>query len=153
MYKKDKKHIIITFVMVFIITFFLELDFNYISSDCISIVSCALAIYAICIGALIGSPLLENLQNTVDSQIRYKTQLGIIKQYIKNATFISVITLIFSCVSKLKIGNRSILLITNKLTYLSLNQFFSSLCFGFFSLNFIFVILIFTFIINKQVDS
>lgn len=152
MYKKHKWAITITFVSVFILTFFLNINFEDIASDCISIVSFALAVYAICISALIGSPLLESLRSNVDPQIRERTQLGVIKNYIRIAIFISVITLVLACISKIKINSNIIILILNKLSYLNPQQLFSSLCFAFFSLNFLFIIFIFMFIINRQVD-
>lgn len=152
MYKKHKCTTTITFVSVFILTFFLNINFEDIASDCISIVSFALAVYAICISALIGSPLLESLRSNIDAQISDRTQLGVIKNYIRIAIFISVITLVLACISKIKINSNIIMLILNKLNYLNPQQLFSSLCFAFFSLNFLFIIFIFMFIINRQVD-
>ncbi|PPK43239.1 hypothetical protein [Clostridium algidicarnis] len=152
MYKKHKCTTTITFVSVFILTFFLNINFEDVASDCISIVSFALAVYAICISALIGSPLLESLRSNIDAQISDRTQLGVIKNYIRIAIFISVITLVLACISKIKINSNIIMLILNKLNYLNPQQLFSSLCFAFFSLNFLFIIFIFMFIINRQVD-
>lgn len=152
MYKNHKRAIAVTFVLVFILTFFLGVDFEDIASDCISIVSFALAVYAICIGALIESPLLKILHKNADEQIKERTQLGVLKNYIKTAIYVSIITLVLACISKVKTNNPTVILILDKLNCLGLEQLFSSLCFSFFALNFLFIIFIFMFIINRQVD-
>lgn len=150
MYYKHKVCAIIVFTLVFIFTFFLRITFNDIASECISIVSFALAIYTICISSLIGSPLLNKLRSTQDQQIKHKTQLGVIKRYISSAMVVSIITLVLACISKLKTDNNLILSVLNKANII---QAFSSMCFSFFSLNFLFILLIFVFVISRQVDS
>ncbi|MDK2802658.1 MAG: hypothetical protein KFW09_04695 [Oscillospiraceae bacterium] len=157
MYSKHKRIITLTFILVLITTYFLEIDFVDIASDCISMVSFGLAVYAICISNLIGSPLIQKLGTTIDHEFSNKTQLGVIKSYIKSSMVISIITIIFGFFSKLKIGNTELLIIENELiisilNFLNIGQIFSSICFALFALNFIFIILIFIFIMNKQID-
>ena len=155
MYFKHKILMVFVFIAVFLITFFLKLDFNIIISECIAIVSFAMAIYSISISCLIGSSLLKDLESIQDKYLKDKTQLGVIKSYFKHATVISVTTLIFSCINKLEIIDTldNLFFKTKILNRLNFSQIFSSICFAFFILNFIFIILIFTFIINRQVDK
>lgn len=155
MYKNHKKILRVVFIIVFFISFMLKINFAIIASDCISIVSFALAIYTICISCLIGSPLLENLRLMPDFHIKEKTQLGVIKCYIVNASYTSLATLIMAYISKLTF-NISVFdgieneFITSILYNINWVQIFSSLCFSLFSLNFAFIIIIFIFIISKQ---
>lgn len=156
MYRKHKYCIGITFGVIFVLTFILKLEFEDIASDCISIVSFALAIYAICISSLIRSPLLERLRGQVDSECTTRTQLGVIKAYIKNAMIVAVITLIMACMSKLEIGLDCSSIfqgerMQNIIDLIHPMQLYSSLCFSFFILNFVFIILIFVFIVSRQV--
>lgn len=139
MHKNHK--IIICFVgfTIFIITFYFNLNFEKITSECVSIVSFSLAIYTICISNLIGSPLLERLRSTEHNEDRNCTQLGILKKYILYALYTAVITLVLACVCKLDF-------ITNAMA----DRIFQAICFSLFSLNFAFIIIIFGFIINKQ---
>lgn len=152
MYSKHKKILCGIFILILISTYILKIDFQPIASDCISIVSFALAIYTICISSLIGSSLLEKLRSTVDIQFKDRTQLGVLKKYINNAMITAIITLIISCLIKLEIetSNKMILELMQKI---NIQQLFSSICFSFFSLNFTFIIIIFIFIINRQIDS
>lgn len=156
MYRNHKRYLTLIFVLVFSITYYLKCDFKDIASDCISIISIALAIYAVCISNLIGSPLLEKLKATVDNQITHKTQLGVIKKYIQNAMAISIVTIISSCIIKITSYTIDNTIFEAKILYvifqgIEVYQIYSSSCFGLFSLNFGYLWIIFIFIINRQV--
>lgn len=142
MYKKDKKIILCLIIIVMGVTYRLQWDFKDVASECISVVSIALAIYTICISSLIGSGLLNSLKNSVDKNITYKTELGVLKSYLENAVVVSIVTIMFACISKVAYFENN-----------DINRLFSAFCFAVFTLNFMFIWLIFIFIMNKQVDT
>ncbi len=158
MYRYHKIILFITFIIIFLLTYLLKCNFQDIASECISIISIAMAIYAICISSLISSPLLEKLKLTLDKQIKHKTQLGVLKCYIQIAMIISILTIVFACISKLTSLKFENMILSKEILIeifdkLNLLQFFSSTCFALFALNFVFIWLIFIFIINRQVDK
>lgn len=157
MYKSDKVILKIVFIAVLIFTYILKINFEPIASDCISIVSFAMAIYTMCIGGLIGSKVIENMENEVDNKLKHLTKLGVLKKYITSAMVVAIVTLLMSCISKLSVGNETIKIffenIIAKIPFLDMYLVFSAICFSFFLLNFVFIILIFIFIINQQLTK
>lgn len=153
MYKKDKKTIITVFFVVLFLSYNNTTTFSEIASDCIPIVSIVLAIYAISISGLINSNLLKQMQKTQDEEITIKTQLGVLKTYIVCATDIAIITLVLVFISKFDFGYDipSIIIVLSQEIYLA--RICSAISISIFSLNFLFVIRILRFTINKQLDN
>lgn len=146
------------FVFAFIITYILKLDFSVIASESISVVSIALAIYTISISALIGSEFSKKLQEKTHFEKKDFTQLDIIINYLKNAAFVSILTIVFSMIKMLDFSILiqkidSIPNISSIISVIDLSQTFSSICFAFLALNFIFTWLIIEFILNRQLRN
>lgn len=157
MYNEHKLKLIIDFAIIFFISFISNMNFSDLSSECIAIVSINLAIYTVCIGCLINSTLLIKMKNSKDKKIGGKTELGVLKTYMELAMKNSIITIVLACVYKIRIFEiPKCIPMSDFITLIIKNQqfvrIFSSICFSFFSINFIFIWLIFIFIINKQMD-
>lgn len=148
MYSNHKRIAIVLFSLVSLVSYCLDLDFKNIVGESISIVSIALAVYAIAISSLVGSPLSQKLQFTPDVKLKGKTQLGVIKSYIKTAMAISILTLIISCIIKLLPNpSESIIKLLSELI-----RIIYSISFGLFALDFLFIWIVFVFVINRQID-
>lgn len=157
MYSNHKSIVLILNLFVFSLTYCLNLDFRDIASECISIISISLAIYTLCISNLVGSSLLVKMRTAVDTKIPSKSQLAILKTYIKSGMFIAIATLISACLIKLEIPtNENSLEFSEEIAVwletVDFFQLFSSFCFSLFITNFSFIILIFIFILSKQLD-
>lgn len=158
MEKKHKYICCFGFIFAFIITYIFRLDFYIIASESISVVSIALAIYTISISALIGSEFSKKLQETQHFEKKDFTQLDIIINYFKNAAVISIITIVFSMIKMLDFSLliqkiAAIPKISSIISVIDLSQTFSSICFAFLALNFIFICLIIKFVTNRQLRN
>lgn len=154
----EKNHKIICFscfALSGLLTYIIDVDFSLIASETISVVSIALAIYTFSISTLVGSKFTKNLKENIHKEKSDYTQLDVLRIYFKNATTISIITIILSMFQKLNIN--IFLLKINKIlssykffTFIDLSRIFSSVCFAFLTLNFIFIWLIIKFVLNRQ---
>lgn len=142
MYKQHKLYILIIFIIVFIISFVFKLNYKKIASDVISVVAIFIAVYAISISSLIGSKLSKKMKDR-DYKYPNKTKIGILSMYYKNANLVAVITIVLSCIV-------NFLFEEDIEKYKTFIYLFLSTCNAFFSINFIFVLLIIKFILDVQ---
>lgn len=143
MYKQHVRLVWSIAISIFLIFYIFEADFVRISSLCVSIVSIFFAVYGICISSLVGSDLLKKLKSKQDHIIKSKTQLGVIKKYVSNAIYIALLTLVLSTLINVDV----------QILTVFLYKVYSAFCFAMFGLNFVFAILVFQFILNKQLDE
>lgn len=150
MYLCHKFIIVIVFIIMMCVSYIFNLNFKLIASDGITIISIILAIYAISLGSLIESSLSEDLSKEVDSRIKTKTKLGVLKTYINNAIALGLITLILSCAIKL-LPNSDFCINFKNFIKINIFNLISSICFSFLSLNFVYVWLVIKFILCRQI--
>ena len=144
MYIKHKVIILLTFITISLISFKLNLDFNIISGSYVSIISIIIAIYSVFIGSLTGSSLSKKLSLAPDKVFSYKSELGVIKTYAKYALVCAILSLISTLLIQL-------LFSFFESTHSNIcYKVCSSGCFGLFSVNFIFLYLILSFILNRE---
>lgn len=97
MYKKHQFILAILLIMVSIGAYCVEVDFYCIASEMINLVSIALAIYSIVLGALCGdSELAKKMRSTPDSIYKDRTQQGVLNSYISQALLFGILTIVIA---------------------------------------------------------
>ncbi len=152
MYPKHKNIAIAMFFATIVVSYLLKLNFKAIASESISIVSIALAVYAISISNLVGSNLAKAMKATPDKIIKSKTQLGVLKTYIQSAMKVAISTLVISCLVKL-IPEQTKEFMMEVPEYKTVMEVISAIGFGLFAIDFLFIWLIFDFITNRQMSN
>lgn len=145
MYKKDKIILMIISILCCVISFKLKIDYSIVASDGITIISIVLAIYMTSVSGLISSKLVGEMSQKRDKQLVGKSQLGVLKSYLKNAVKLAIFNMVISGI---------ILIVNNKLesnTQKNLVYYVLS-ALGVSSLadNIFLMYLIFEFMINRQ---
>lgn len=141
MYKEHKRIIVFSFIALFCISCYFKLDYRQISSDGITIVSIALAVYIASFSSLTTSNLARVMENKSDRRIPGKSELGVLQNYLQDAIILGLGCIVISCTCKLLneefIGKRAYLILSS---------------FGIASLgaNLMFVWLMFKFMLNRQ---
>lgn len=99
MYKRHRYLLAVLTFSIAAIAYYLEIDFYTISSEMINLVSIALAIYSIVLGALCGdSELAKKMRRTVDGTFKDRTQQGVLNSYISQALSLGIATIILAVV-------------------------------------------------------
>lgn len=140
MYKKHRRLIVVIFIVVSMIGYLCEINYDLIASEVITIVSIALAVYIASFSQLASSQLANQMKNTSDKKIPGKSQLGVIAQYLKAALVFGLSSIVISCVCLVDIIP----------TALIIADVISSIALGVLSVNFVFIWLLFEFMINRQ---
>lgn len=97
-----KRHRVIFFVLMFLLVLLslgLHIDYAEIASDGITVVSIVLAIYMTSFSGLISSELADKMQRKEDSELRGKSQLGVLRNYLNAAVCIGIINIVVACAS------------------------------------------------------
>ena len=155
--RKDRSILALIFAVIGVVAYYYSYDFYNISSETISLISLALAIYSIALTALSGnSELAIKMRKTVDPNSNgERTHIGTINLYIKRAFFFGFATIIVAATSLILHDERwlrKLYLMTwgNRMLGLrSSYRIFSSLCFALFGCNFFFMHKIITLILNR----
>lgn len=100
MYPVHKRILACCFIATGLISFWLNIPFEKIASDSITIVSIAIAIYMTAITLLIGSKIVESM-GKADDIIKTKTKLGVLTVYLKSAVWTGIISIIDCCFLKM----------------------------------------------------
>lgn len=93
MYIKDKICFGAVFVFVTAISWTLNLPFEKVVSDAITVVSIAIAVYLTAATFLMGSKTATNMKKQ-DKQISTKTQLGVLVSYLSHAVFVGILSIL-----------------------------------------------------------
>ena len=144
MYKHHKRMIGVLTIVSFFASLLLQVNYNNITDITVTIISIALAVYIAAMSALLGSPYAKELKEKTDSQIPTQTMLGTLAHYLRWAGRLGIITIVISCIYKLK-------------PFVIENKIVSSICAALscsiFSVNILFILLIFVFLVNSLTKS
>lgn len=140
MYKKHKIITLVAFVIVFIISYIMKLDYNQIATESITVVSIALAVYMASFSQLAASELAEEMKKTPDKRIIGKSELGVLESYLKLAIKFGLASIIIGCAYLLDFN----------IELEKSGNFVSSICLAVLSINFVFIWILFNFMINRQ---
>lgn len=100
MYTYHKRILFLSFFTVGFLSYFLNIPFEKIASDSITVVSIAIAVYMTAITLLIGNKIVESMGKT-DSFIKTKTKLGVLVTYLKSAVLVGVLSILDCCFLKI----------------------------------------------------
>lgn len=157
MHKPDRYVLTVLSLLTLVITFHFSADFNLIASESINLVSFALAVYSVALGALAGdSELAKSMRSTVDPKSNgEQTEQGTLNSYIRCALLLGCTTIIVATLiivlhderwlRKLYYFAWGSRVIGLKLTY----RILSSIGFTLFACNFFFMYRIIQFILNR----
>lgn len=131
-------------IVSFSASLLLQANYNNITNITATIMSIALVAYMIVMSALLGSPYAKKLKEKPDSQIPTQTMLGTLAHYFRWAGQLGIITIVISCIYKLK-------------PFVIEDKIVSSICAALscsiFSVNILFILLIFVFLANSLTKS
>ena len=99
MYKKHRVMLVLVILLFGAISYLFSVDYADIASDGITVVSIILAIYMTSFSGLVSSDLAKKMQRKEDSELAWKSQLGVLRSYLNAAVCIGIINIIISCVA------------------------------------------------------
>lgn len=102
MYICHKRILILSSITVGIISYLLNIPFEKIASDSITVVSIAIAVYMTAITLLIGNKIVESMGRP-DDFIKTKTKLGVLVTYLKSAVLVGILSILDCCFLKIYI--------------------------------------------------
>lgn len=144
MYTRHKVEGIALFIVITAISYYTNLSYDNLANVAITVVSISVAVYIAAMSALLGSPYANRLKSVADKQVRGKSQLGVLTAYLRAAGRCGTITIIISC----------LYLIPSPITIpFYTTKFFSSISYGIFAVNVLFLWIIFHFLSVALVDS
>ena len=153
MYKRDKIIAVTLFLIAGLITYSFGFDYSKISSSVFTVVSISVAVYIAVAAALLDSRYAVALKSAVDAEITTKTQLGVLSEYLRWAGRFSIITIVISCFFIVLPSEKAMVLVQQLIKQASVieavGQLASSIAFGVFALNILFLWRIFVFLINS----
>lgn len=139
MYRRHKIQLTLCWIVVSIVAFIYNWDFSDMADTAITIASIAIGVYIAAVSALLGSKYTEKLSKHTDPEIKSKTFLGVLAHYFRYAGTSCMALIIFSCIYCLP---------TEKIAPLPY-RFVSSLTYGLFAINLLFMWLILIFLVNS----
>lgn len=154
MYKRHKFFTSIIFIIVAVLAFVLKADYSKIAETAISVTSIALSVYIGAASVILGSSFAEKLKRQADSEIRTKTNLGVLATYLRVAGACSLIIIMISTIYVIDLDLSFVQnLFESPDIYNHISQtaslLISSLACGMFSINILFSWLILIFLINS----
>ena len=137
MYKKHKIQIWVFSLIVGILSGILNLQYHIIASDVTSFISIAIAVYMAAL-ALPLSKEVSDYMKRADKEIKHKTCMGVLCEYLQKGIMIGFSGIIVGCITTL-LENKTIIDSNGELhmRYPELYRFVSSLGFALFSANII----------------
>lgn len=139
MYKKHKIIIFIAVFILFIIAFYYKIDASAFSSVNITLLSVNLITYIVSFSKLIPSEMAEKMKRTEDTEIKGKSQLGVLRAYLHTAVVTGILNIILNCI---------LLIYNNNNTFYYI---LSAVAFSLLGLNLILMYLLYKFIINRLI--
>lgn len=153
MYKRDKIIAVLLFLIAGIITYSFGFDYSKISSTVFTVVSISVAVYIAVAVALLDSRYAVALKSAIDTKITTKTQLGILSEYLRWAGRFSIITIVISCFFIVLPSEKTMMIMQQLIKQANVieavGRLASSIAFGVFALNILFLWRIFIFLINS----
>lgn len=142
MRRKDFWLVFLIAVGIGCLAYSFKLDYGWLASDSLTVISIVLGIYIASIGGLMGSHLSEKMKSVPDSHQPFRSQLGRLVNYFKWAVFDSILTIVLT-------SGFLLLPCTDPLPvwYYPL----SAVCIAAFASNFVFAVIVFLFILNRQI--
>lgn len=157
MYRRHRRTCIVLFVSIFFATFKLKADYSKIADNAVSVISIALAVYIGAASVILGSDFAKKLKKQQDQELITKTSLGVLASYLRTAGVCSLLTIIISIIYMLDLDVSSLVNILTQYVPIEYFQFLwnflSSISFGLFAINVIFLWLILIFLINSMTKS
>lgn len=144
MYNRHKIAGFALFAITMALCYFTKLSYNDFAPTAITIVSISVAVYIAAMSALLGSPYADKLKSVPDKKIIGKTQLGVLTAYLRTAGSCGVLTIFIS----------SLFLLPKTIPLpLQFQKIISSLSYGVFTINLLFLWLIFQFFATALINS
>ena len=143
LYRKHKIAIGVVAIVIIILEFWLKVDYFEVADHSISVIAIALGIYIAALTALLGSKTMTAMKNAPDPNVPGKSKLGVLITYFRAAMLCGLVSIVISYIS---IFNKTNGWFSN---YLHSEIVLSSLGFALLSLNFLFMWLLFSFIVNS----
>lgn len=105
MYKKHKIISIIIFLGTGLISFLINVEFNSITNDILTVMSIILGFYIAALSSLFGNLTLKEMSKKIDKKITNKTELGVLLSYYKTSIIVSFIVILLSLCLMMLNGN------------------------------------------------
>ena len=134
--KEHKTYLIICFLLITVIAYILNWNFEKMADTAITLVSIAVGVYIAAVSALLGSPYAKELKQETDKKKTGNTLLGTLQDYFRCAGKFGVVTIIVSCLYCIP----STYIIPARIMRIG-----SAIAYGVFSCNILFLWLVFIF--------
>lgn len=144
MYTRHKVETVATFVFTSILAYFANADYCGFALTAITVVSISVAVYIAAISALLGSPYADRLKSIPDKKLKSKSQLGVMTTYLRAAGALGVVTITISCIYQF---------IAVDIVDHVFRRILASLSCGVFSLNVLYLWLVFSFMSTALINS
>lgn len=142
--KEHKTYLIICFLLITVIAYILNWNFEKMADTAITLVSIAVGVYIAAVSALLGSPYANELKQETDKKKTGNTLLGTLQDYFRCAGKFGVVTIIVSCLYCIP----STYIIPARIMRIG-----SAIAYGVFSCNILFLWLVFIFLVNSLEKS
>lgn len=139
-----KTYLIICFLLITVIAYILNWNFEKMADTAITLVSIAVGVYIAAVSALLGSPYAKELKQETDKKKTGNTLLGTLQDYFRCAGKFGVVTIIVSCLYCIP----STYIIPARIMRIG-----SAIAYGVFSCNILFLWLVFIFLVNSLEKS
>ena len=144
LHKEHKTYLIICFLLITVIAYILNWNFEKMADTAITLVSIAVGVYIAAVSALLGSPYAKELKQETDKKKTGNTLLGTLQDYFRCAGKFGVVTIIVSCLYCIP----STYIIPARIMRIG-----SAIAYGVFSCNILFLWLVFIFLVNSLEKS
>lgn len=153
MYRKHMFYILFFSIIVGILSWHFNLNYEVIASDAITFISIAIAVYMAAIALPLGNKI-SNYMKKQDKYISNKTHMGVLCSYLKYAILTGLLSIIDSClalvISEITFFDKNG---TEREKYPQLCGILSSFGFSLFAINIIFAAIIFKYILSLIVNN
>lgn len=140
MYKRHKRQLGICVLLTFIGAFIFDCNFEPMAETCVTVASIAMGVYIAAVSALLGSQYAKELRGITDREQPDKTLLGVLAEYFRYAGLWCILLIAVSC----------LFLIPSNINFSPLLlRIGSSLSYGLFSSNILFLWLMLVFLVNS----
>ena len=144
MYKRHKTAVSTVFVLTAVLCYSTKILYDNIADIAITVVSISVAVYIATMSALLGSPYADKLKSIRDTEIKEKSQLGVLTTYLRVAGNCGILTILVSSLYKIP----SIANVSPQLQRLT-----SSISCAIFVINIFFLWLVFKFLATALMNS
>ncbi len=144
MYKRHKIQVFLCVLIVSLMSFILNWDFSDVAEISVTVASIAMGVYIAAASALLGSQYARELKGKTDQEDKTKTLLGVLAGYFRYAGVFCILLILISIAFLIPAdGSISVFLL----------KCASSVSYGIFAANILFLWLILIFVVNSMGNS